>query len=67
MAVNHSGDSDSTGCITGAILGALHGVEALPQPWVSQLESAAGIRAVAHDLYRVVREGMEPLTKYDDA
>ena len=67
MAVNHSGDSDSTGCITGAILGALHGVDALPQPWVSQLESVAGIRAVAHDLYRVVREGMEPLSKYDDA
>nr|MCU0235430.1 ADP-ribosylglycohydrolase family protein [Thermoanaerobaculales bacterium] len=27
LAVTHSGDSDSTGCITGHILGALHGVE----------------------------------------
>jgi len=66
MAVNHSGDSDSTGCIVGAILGALHGIEALPQPWVAQLESVSGIRAVAHDLFRVVREGMEPLSQYDE-
>ncbi len=67
MAVNHSGDSDSTGSITGAILGAFHGAEALPQPWVARVESSAGIRAVARDLYRVVREGMEPLSQYDDA
>lgn len=66
-AVNHSGDSDSTGCITGAILGALHGAGALPQSWIAQLESAAGIRAVADDLYRVVREGTEPLSQYDEA
>ena len=66
MAVNHSGDSDSTGCITGAILGALHGVEGLPNSWVAQLEGVAGIRAVAHDLYLVVREGMEPIAQYDD-
>jgi len=66
MAVNHSGDSDSTGCITGAILGALHGLEALPSPWVAQLESVSGIRAIAHDLFRVVREGMEPLSQYDE-
>lgn len=65
-AVNHSGDSDSTGCITGAILGTLHGAEALPVPWLAQLESSAGIRAVAHDLFRVVREGREPLYQYCD-
>ncbi len=66
-AVNHSGDSDSTGCITGAILGAVHGVEVLPEPWIAQLESASGIRAVAHDLYRVVREGIEPISQYDES
>ncbi len=65
MAVNHSGDSDSTGCITGALLGTLHGVESLPPPWVAKLESVAGIRAVANDLFRVVREGMEPISQYD--
>ncbi|MBK8809431.1 MAG: ADP-ribosylglycohydrolase family protein [Acidobacteria bacterium] len=30
LAVNHSGDSDSTGAITGNILGALHGIGAIP-------------------------------------
>lgn len=59
-AVNHSGDSDSTGCITGAILGAALGVDAIPQTWLVQLESTSGIRALADDLYRVVREGVEP-------
>ncbi|MBN1857155.1 MAG: ADP-ribosylglycohydrolase family protein [Dehalococcoidia bacterium] len=63
-AVNHSGDSDSTGSITGAILGTLHGREALPSSWVAQLETVSGIRAVAEDLYLVVREGVEP--QYQD-
>lgn len=56
-AVNHSGDSDSTGCITGALLGAKLGCDAPPRTWVDQLESSSGIRALAADLFRVVREG----------
>ena len=66
-AVNHSGDSDSTGSITGAILGALHGSDALPSQWLSQLESASGIKAIADDLYLVVREGVEPLSQDDNS
>ena len=66
-AVNHSGDSDSTGSITGAILGALHGSDALPSQWISQLESASGIKAIADDLYLVVREGVEPLSQDDNS
>lgn len=65
VAVNHSGDSDSTGSITGAILGTLLGEEALPARWLSQLESASGIKAIADDLYLVVREGVEPLYQDD--
>jgi ADP-ribosylglycohydrolase len=34
LAVNHSGDSDSTGSIAGQILGTMLGVEAIPQEWV---------------------------------
>lgn len=37
-AVNHSGDSDSTGAIAGNILGAKLGLSALPQDWIDQLE-----------------------------
>jgi ADP-ribosylglycohydrolase len=38
LAVNHSGDSDSTGCIAGAICGALHGYEGIPAEWLEQVE-----------------------------
>ncbi len=31
LAVNHGGDSDSTGSIAGNLLGAMHGLDALPQ------------------------------------
>jgi ADP-ribosylglycohydrolase len=38
VAVNHSGDSDSTGSICGNILGARDGVAAIPSSWLSVLE-----------------------------
>ena len=38
LAVNHSGDSDSTGAITGNILGALLGRDAIPARWLERLE-----------------------------
>jgi ADP-ribosyl-[dinitrogen reductase] hydrolase len=38
LAVNHSGDSDSTGSIAGNILGALGGSAALLADWVEELE-----------------------------
>ncbi len=56
-AVNHSGDSDSTGCIAGALLGTRLGCSSLPDSWINELESSSGIRALAADLFRVVREG----------
>ena len=38
LAVNHDGDSDSTGAIAGNLLGAIHGEEAIPAPWLDTLE-----------------------------
>jgi ADP-ribosyl-[dinitrogen reductase] hydrolase len=38
VAVNHSGDSDSTGSICGNILGARDGVSVIPSSWLSVLE-----------------------------
>jgi len=38
LAVNHSGDSDSTGAITGNILGTLLGPESIPARWLDRLE-----------------------------
>jgi ADP-ribosyl-[dinitrogen reductase] hydrolase len=49
-AVNHAGDSDSTGAITGNICGALYGVESIPDRWVGQLELRSEITEIADDL-----------------
>ncbi|HEU5475302.1 MAG TPA: ADP-ribosylglycohydrolase family protein [Actinophytocola sp.] len=38
LAVNHSGDSDSTGSICGNILGARDGIHAIPHRWLAELE-----------------------------
>ena len=51
LAVNHSGDSDSTGAIVGNLLGALHGDSAIPQRWLEPLELRDVITEVAQDLY----------------
>ena len=50
MAVNITGDSDSTGAITGNLLGALHGVSAIPARWLEMLEMRNVIETVASDL-----------------
>lgn len=49
-AVNHSGDSDSTGAITGNILGALVGCNAIDEKWKKNLECADIILEIADDI-----------------
>lgn len=51
LAVNHGGDSDSTGAITGNLLGAVLGVNAIPDRWKRDLELADVIEQMADDLY----------------
>ena len=50
-AVNHSGDSDSTGAVTGNILGAALGESAIPEKFLEKLELRDVIREIADDLY----------------
>lgn len=50
MAANTVGDSDSIACITGAIMGARLGEEALPQDWASRIENATLLRDTADKL-----------------
>ncbi len=52
LAVNHSGDSDSTGAIAGNIAGTLYGVDAIPADWLAQLELRDVIERLATDLHR---------------
>jgi ADP-ribosylglycohydrolase len=49
-SVNHDGDSDSTGSVTGNILGAYHGYEALPPKYKEKLEIKEIILEIADDL-----------------
>ncbi|TET76695.1 MAG: ADP-ribosylglycohydrolase family protein [Candidatus Cloacimonadota bacterium] len=58
-AVNHSGDSDSTGSITGAILGTLLGIESIPSRWVQSVEESSRIQKIANDMFRIFRNGEE--------
>ena len=51
-AVNHGGDSDSTGAVTGNILGAAVGYEAIPQFFKDDLDLHDVILHMADDLYR---------------
>ncbi len=50
-AVNHDGDSDSTGAITGNILGAYLGKEKIPKNWIKNVELSKEIKHLANRLY----------------
>jgi ADP-ribosylglycohydrolase len=51
-AVNHGGDSDSTGAVCGNILGAAIGYEAIPQFYKDDLEMHDLILHISDDLWR---------------
>lgn len=54
-AVNHDGDSDSTGAVTGNILGTYLGERAIDGKWMRDLELRDVIGEVADDLCRGCR------------
>jgi len=53
LAVNHGGDSDSTGAITGNILGAMWGKQAIGQEFLSNLELKSVIEQIAMDVANI--------------
>jgi ADP-ribosylglycohydrolase len=63
-AVNHGGDSDSTGAVTGNILGALLGYDAIDQKWKADLELSEVILEMADDLCHGCQ--MEEYSSYRD-
>ncbi|WP_067176787.1 ADP-ribosylglycohydrolase family protein [Microtetraspora niveoalba] len=64
LAVNHSGDSDSTGAVCGNILGAWHGEAALPPRWLSRLEGRTSIVRLADDFVTAFTGGDLPSDAY---
>jgi ADP-ribosylglycohydrolase len=63
-SVNHSGDSDSTGSVTGNILGAYLGLDAIPPKFLDHLELRSIITEIADDLYRGYADSDEWHSKY---
>ncbi len=51
-AVNHNGDSDSTGAITGNIMGALLGSSGIPERFFRNVELRDTLVEIACDMYR---------------
>ena len=51
-SVNHKGDSDSTGAVTGNILGARLGMNAIPEKYLKNLELKDILLEIADDLFR---------------
>ena len=49
LAVNHDGDSDSTGAITGNLLGTVGGALGIPADLLDELEGREVIEQLAHD------------------
>jgi ADP-ribosylglycohydrolase len=66
VSVNHRGDSDSTGAVTGNLLGALLGEQAIDPKWKEDLELRDVILELADDLYTGCRMS-EHGTYRDDA
>jgi ADP-ribosylglycohydrolase len=51
LALQGGGDSDSTGSITGNILGTLIGLDAIPEKYLADLELLPLIQEMAQDLF----------------
>ncbi|MBI6115997.1 ADP-ribosylglycohydrolase family protein [Salegentibacter maritimus] len=52
LAINHSGDTDSTGALTGNLLGLTLGEEKIPSKWIENLELSGLIKTTGVDLYK---------------
>ena len=64
LAVNYGGDSDSTGAITGNIVGTMLGAGAIPGHWLDQLELRREITELAEDVAVEYRHDEEWWRRY---
>lgn len=66
MAVNHGGDSDSTGLIAGHLLGLMYGLNSIPDHWLQYIELKDAVSDMAQDLIEVPLRCMEQGEDLDD-
>ena len=57
-AVNTDGDSDSIAAITGSVLGARHGLEAIEEKWRREIEKSAMLHELAERLFNSRQESL---------
>ena len=59
VAVNHDGDSDSTGAVAGNLIGALIGAKAIPACYTENLEMLSVIKEIGEDIYHSSLDGAD--------
>lgn len=64
LSVNHNGDSDSTGAITGNILGAYLGTQGIQPELLENIELAKEIKQISQDLFVFFEESEDWMSKY---
>ena len=64
MAVNHDGDSDSTGAIVGNILGTYLGLDKIPEKWQKQVELSSELKELSNDMFVKPNEIKNTKEKY---
>lgn len=62
-AVNHSGDSDTTGSMVGQLLGVCLGIEPIPQKWIDNLIGSSIIETISND---IVEKTYDRFNSYDN-
>ena len=64
MAVNHSGDSDTVGAITGNIIGTMLGEDSIPDNWKKIVQDKKFLTKLAIDLIDVSKNPQEHKDRY---
>lgn len=64
-AVNHSGDSDTTGSMVGQLLGVMNGIEAIPTIWIDNLIGADIVDTICNDIHERTFERFNPHSSFE--
>ncbi len=67
MAINHEGDSDTTGSLVGQLLGAFYGEAGIPERWLTPLEIRDTITQLANDIEQHWRWNLDYMSDGYDA
>lgn len=67
MAINHDGDSDTTGSLVGQLLGAFYGEAGIPERWLTPLEIRDTIMQLASDIEQHWRWNLDFMSDSYDA